>query len=54
VWDSSEYFFSPEGYADVVDSTGEYVMMDAHHITRQQSEKLAPAFADFLRRSVFE
>jgi len=49
IWDPSEHFFSPDGFADVVDSAGEYIMMDAHHITRQQSEKLAPAFIRFLR-----
>ena len=54
IWDPAPYFFAETGFADVVDANGEYVMMDANHITRRQSEKLAPAFVDFFKQRILQ
>lgn len=47
-WDPLVEMYSGGKYMDVVDEYGEYVMMDAHHITQYQSESLAGSFSQFL------
>lgn len=47
-WDPLVEMYSNRKYMDVVDEYGEYIMMDAHHITQYQSEGLAESFSQFL------
>jgi peptidoglycan/LPS O-acetylase OafA/YrhL len=51
-WDPSALMYSAKGDVDVVDEHGQYIMMDAHHITRYQSLKLAMPFRVFLINEV--
>jgi hypothetical protein len=48
-WDPGEILFGNGSRIDVVDAAGRYIMMDWHHLTREQSERLAPAFRDRLK-----
>ena len=48
-WDPFDFMYSADGYADVVDDVNEYVMMDSHHITQYQSEKMAQEFTLFFK-----
>lgn len=54
VWDPAQFMYSEAEYVDVIDEAGEYVMMDAHHITRYQSEKLAKHFSHFFDEKVIK
>lgn len=54
VWDPLAVMYSDGGYVDVVDETGQYIMMDSHHITRYQSEGMAADFSGFIKSQVLK
>ena len=45
-WDPFDSIYGPNGFFDVVDSKGNYLMWDWHHITQYLSAKLEPEFRD--------
>jgi peptidoglycan/LPS O-acetylase OafA/YrhL len=53
-WDPGLLMFAGRSHFEVVDDEGRYTMMDSHHITREQSERLAPAFIDRLEKFVVD
>ena len=53
-WDPFDLIYPAKGYVDVVDESGRYVMMDSHHITRYQSEKMAAGFSAFIRSQMLK
>lgn len=48
-WDPQSLMYGENEWVDVVDSHGEYIMMDWNHITKYESEKLAENFSVFFR-----
>jgi peptidoglycan/LPS O-acetylase OafA/YrhL len=51
-WDPREQMILADSYFDAVDLNGNYIMWDFHHITREYSNSLAPAFKKFLIQEI--
>jgi peptidoglycan/LPS O-acetylase OafA/YrhL len=49
-WDPREQVMTTNSYFDAIDLNGNYIMWDSHHITREYSQSLSPAFKSFLIR----
>jgi hypothetical protein len=49
IWDPFDSIYEPSGFFDVVDSNGNYLMWDWHHITPYLSAKLATYFRSSIR-----
>jgi peptidoglycan/LPS O-acetylase OafA/YrhL len=54
LWDPLPYIYRGRSSLDVVDESGDYVMLDWNHITERESRALAPRFEAFLRDKILE
>lgn len=52
IWDPLPFIYDGKDFVDVVDESGEYIMMDSHHITEYESKRLSDNFLSFFNKHV--